>query len=363
MNRRQLLVSTAAAAATLSFPAIVRAQAKLETTKLDLGFGLDPVFAPHILAMKKGWLTEAGFPQINTKSFTSGAVAGEALIADQIQLWTPGNLPPISMVANDIPIVVLGTNCIAAAADRLVARKDANIRKPEDLYAIKIGLLAGSTASAMLHNLAKRYQLDEKRLQAVNLPPPEQLSALNSGNIQALLCWQPWGFNAVKGGGELVHSGTTSYFEANKGQPAQVSATRSLFVTSQAYARNNPNALRALVAALVRGQKYAADPKNRSEVLALVAQETKQDPALVEAIWDQYQFNPVFDEAYVADMRSMAEYLVELRPSQDRDRSDGLHLHCAGGGSRSGSGEGSRPGKDLGPVSTVIPAANPSLNV
>lgn len=310
MNRRELMAGVAATGAMLGAPNLARAQAKPEITKLDIGFGLDPVFAPHILAMQKGWLREAGFTEVNTKSFTSGALAGEALIAGQIQLWTPGNLPPISMVANDIPVVVLGTNCIATEADRLVARKDANVRKPEDLYNIKIGLLAGSTASAMLQNIAKRYGLDERRLQAVNLPPPEQLAGLNSGNVQALLCWQPWGYNAVKGGGELIHSGTTSYFEANRGQKAQVSATRSLFVTSQDFARRNPNTVRALMAALVRGQKYAADPANRAEVLGLVARETKQDPALVEAIWDQYAFNPAFDEAYVADMRSMAGYLV-----------------------------------------------------
>jgi ABC-type nitrate/sulfonate/bicarbonate transport system substrate-binding protein len=309
MDRRQFLVSTATAVA-LSAPSLARAQEKPEISRLDIGFGLDPVFAPHILAMQKGWLKDAGFTEITTRSFTSGALAGEALIADQIHLWTPGNLPPISMVATGIPVVVLGTNCIASAADRLVARKDANIKKPEDLYNIKIGLLAGSTASAMLHNIAVRYQLDEKKLQAVNLPPPEQLAGINSGNVQALLCWEPWGLNAVKAGGELVHTGTTSFFEASRNQPAQVSATRSLFVASQEFVRKNPSAVRALMAALVRGQKYAADPANRAEVIELVAKETKQDKATVEAIWGEYTFNPAFDDAYVADMRNMAEYLV-----------------------------------------------------
>jgi taurine transport system substrate-binding protein len=310
MDRRRFITTAAATAAAISAPSLARAQEKPEISKLELGFGLDPVFAPHILAMRKGWLKDAGFTEVNTKSFTSGALAGEALIADQIHLWTPGNLPPISMVQNGIPVVVIGSNAIAAAADHFVARKDANIRKPEDLYGIKIGLLAGSTASAMLFNIARRYNLDEKKLQAVNLPPPEQLAGLNSGNVQAMICWQPWGFNAVKAGGELIHTGTTSYFDANKGQPAQVSATRSIFVASQDFVRKNPKATRALMAALVRGQRYAANPANRAEVIGLVATETKQDTALVEAIWSQYDFNPAIDDAYVADMRSMSEFLV-----------------------------------------------------
>jgi ABC-type nitrate/sulfonate/bicarbonate transport system substrate-binding protein len=287
------------------------AQSRPEVAKLTIGFGLDPVFAPHILAMQKGWLREAGFTEIATKSFTSGQAAGEALLAGEIQLWTPGNLPPISMAHTGVPIVVLGTNCIASAADKLVARKDAKIEKPEDLYNIKIALLQGSTASAMLHNIAKRYGLDEKRLQVVNAPPPEQLAAFNANQVQALLCWQPWGNNAIRtGNGDLVHSGTISGFAANKNQAAQVSATRSIFVASQDFVRRNPNATRALMAILVRGQRYAADPKNRDEVIGLVAQETKQDRALVEAIWGEYVFDPSFDAAYVADMESMTAFLV-----------------------------------------------------
>lgn len=64
------------------------------------------------------------------------------------------------------------------------------------------------------------------------------------------------------------------------------------------------------MAALVRGQKYVADPANRAEVLALVAQETKQDRGLVEADPGQYRFDPAIGEAYVADMRATAGYLV-----------------------------------------------------
>jgi ABC-type nitrate/sulfonate/bicarbonate transport system substrate-binding protein len=261
--------------------------------------------------MQKGWLRDAGFTEITTPSFTSGALAGEALIAGQIHIWTPGNLPPISMANSGVPAVVLGTNCIATKAEQLVARNDANVTKPEDLYRIKIGLLAGSTASATLHNLAKRYGLDEAKLQIVNMPPPEQLASLTNGNIQALLCWQPWAHNALKlGNTTMLHSGTTSGFATNKGAAAAVSATRSIFVASEEFVRKSPNATRILMAVLVRGQKYVANPANRVEVLDLVATQTKQDRALVEAIWGDYDFNPAFDDAYVADMESMSGYLV-----------------------------------------------------
>lgn len=307
MKRRTFLAAAGAALA----PSIVRAQARPESPRLGMGFGLDPVFAPHIVAMEKGWLREAGFTEITTPSFTSGALAGEALIAGQIHLWTPGNLPPISMANTGVPVVVLGTNCIATKAEQLVVRNDANVTRPEDLYNIRIGLLAGSTASASLHNLARAYNLTESRLQVVNMPPPEQLAALTSNNIGALLCWQPWAHNALRlGNTTMLHSGTTSGFAANRGAAVQVSATRSIFVASEDFVRRSPNATRILMAILVRGQRYVANPANRAEVLGMVATATRQDRALVEAIWGDYEFNPVFDEAYVRDMESMSNYLV-----------------------------------------------------
>ena len=311
MKRRTFLAGMTAAAAGGPLAGRALAQAKPETSKLALGFGLDPVFAPHMVAMSKGWFRDAGFTEVTTKTFSGGALAGEALVGDQIQLWTPGNLPPISMAHTGVPIVVLGTNCIASAADKLVVRKDANVRTPEDLYKVKIGLLQGSTASADLYYLARHYNLDEKRLQVINAPPPEQLASLNSNNSQALLCWEPWGYNALKAGNtDLVHSGDVSGFAANKGAPVKISYTRSLFVASQDFVKRNPIATRRMMEVLLRGQRYVADPKNRDEVVTLFCNETKQDRTLALAIWDEFVFDPTFDDAYVKDMQMMTDYLV-----------------------------------------------------
>ena len=311
MDRRNFVATMASIGAAGAMPSIALAQAKPETTKLALGFGLDLVFTPHMVAMNKGWFKDAGFTDVTTKTFTGGAAAGEALVADEIHLWTPGNLPPISMTHNGVPIVILGTNCIAAAADKLVARKDANVKTPEDLYKVKIGLVQGSTASADLHYLAKQYNLDEKKLQVVNMPPPEQLAAMNSNNIQAMLCWEPWGYNAMKtGNANLVHSGTVSGFAGNQGIPTKISYTRSLFVASQEFVRKNPIATQKMVEVLLRGQRYVADPKNREEVINLFAEQTRQDKALAQATWGDYSFDPAFDEGFVKDMDQMTAFLV-----------------------------------------------------
>jgi ABC-type nitrate/sulfonate/bicarbonate transport system substrate-binding protein len=296
-----------------------QAQGELETKELALGFGLDLPFAVHVVAIEKGWFEEEGFEEVTTQTFTAGALAGEALVAGEIHLWTPGNLPPISMVHNAIPVVVLGVDSINLGLDKLVVRKDANVTAPEDLYDIKIGLLEGSTASLDLANLIEHYGLDASRVQVVNLAPPEQLASLVAGDVQAILAWEPWPYRALQeADAEVVHTGLVSHFDANEGEQVQISHNRSIFVASQDFVRDNPNTVDALMRVLLRASRYVADPANKEEVLKLFSDFQDQDIELNRAIWDNYVFDPTFDQGYVADMEATAAFLEATGRIRDR---------------------------------------------
>ena len=312
-TRRNFIAGSAAVAASVTAGVPIRALAaigKPEVSTLSMGFGIDPPFAPHVAAIKNGWFRDAGFSAVKTETFNSGDLAGEALVSGDIQLWTPGNLPPISMVHNGIPVVIIGTASVNWDVEKLVARKDANIKAPEDLYKIKIGLFQGSTSSAFLSALAKHYGLDEHRLQVVNLPPPEQLASLLSNNVQAFLCWEPWPYRALAtGNATVVHSGLTSHFSTNDGERVKVSSNRSVLVVSQDFARRSPHALRDALKAILRGQRYVANPANTDKAQRMFAEFQKQDLEVVRAIWSNYVYDPVFDEDYVKDMERTADFL------------------------------------------------------
>jgi ABC-type nitrate/sulfonate/bicarbonate transport system substrate-binding protein len=304
---------------SLLFAGAASAQGEPEIKDLALGFGLDLPFAVHIVAIEKGWFGEEGFQEVTTKTFTAGALAGEALVAGEIHLWTPGNLPPVSMVHNAIPVVVLGVDSINLGLDKLVVRKDANVTGPEDLYDIKIGLLEGSTASLDLANLIDHYGLDPNRIQVVNLAPPEQFASLIAGDVQAILAWEPWPYRALQeADAEVVHTGLVSHFDANDGEQVQISHNRSIFVASEEFVRANPNTVDALMRVLMRASRYVADPANKEEVLKLFSDFQDQDIEVNRALWDNYVFDPTIDENYVADMEATAAFLEATGRIRDR---------------------------------------------
>lgn len=284
---------------------------ELEVTDIALGFGVDAVFAPHIVGINKGWFEEAGFTSVETPTFTAGALAGEALAAGEIQLWTPGNVPPISMVHNGLPIVIVGVNT-DAYIEKLAVRADAGVEQPEDLYNIKIGLLEGSTASAVLANIAEHYDLDVNQMQVVNLPPPEQLTALVNNDVQAMLVWNPWTYQAQQELGEenviIMHNGTQANFPWDQSD-WQSSYTLSVWAMGEDFIRESPNSAKALMDVLLRGQEYVRDPANREEVLNMLAEWNDQPYELLDALWDDYHFDPTIGDTYMRDMQEYTDFL------------------------------------------------------
>lgn len=201
-----------------------------ESTRLALSFGKELTFVPHMVAIEKRWLRDAGFIEVTTRTYSDESNAREALVAGELAMWTSGNLPAVTMAHSGVPVVVLATNAITTVTpDKLVGPKDANPRAPEDPYRTRIG---------------------------------------------------------------------------------QMAHTRSLFVASEAYVRKNPVATRQMVSALVKAQRYAADPSNRDEVIDLFSRATGQEKTVATAIWDEYVFDPTIDQAYVDDMKAITGYLV-----------------------------------------------------
>lgn len=176
-----------------------------ESTRLSLGFGDDPMFAPHMVAIDKKFLRGVGFIEVATRTFSDDALAGEAMAAGGLSLWTVGISSAVLMAHSGMPVVVLGTNAV--------------------------------TAKQMPH-------------------------------------------------------------------------TRSLFVATQDFVRGSPIATRQVVVALLRAQRYAADRGNREEVIDLLCRQTRRDKAAVSAVWDDYAFDPTFDQAYVDHMKTMTDSLL-----------------------------------------------------
>ncbi len=274
------------------------AEGELELTEIVLQFQPNTLFAVQSVALEKGWFEEAGFEKVIIKNFTSGNLAGEALIAGELSMWVPGNMPVISMRHNGVPIVVTGMLNVCPA-EYLMVRNDAGVSKPEDLYDISIGLMVGSTAQGVLWNLVNKYGLDNERLNVVNLAPPEQITALRNNEIQALLVWPPAAYK--------VKDIATYMFDSK-----DLSHTNVPMVFAESFIKKYPNTARALMEVLYRGQDWVADQSNWDEAKKIHAKRSEQPLELVEEMWLDYwnpkQPNGHLDQDFVDDFRGYTAF-------------------------------------------------------
>jgi len=257
----------------------------------------NPAFATISVALEKEWFEEAGFENVNVMEFSSGNIAGEALIAGELSVWLPGNVPVINMRHNGLPVVVAG-NMSVAYAEYLMIRDDADVQEPEDLYDIRIGLMQGSTASAVLEGIAEEHGLDMTRLNIVNLAPPEQVTALRNDEIQGLLVWPPSPFNVQD---------IASYSFNSK----EFSHTRVPIVFNAAFVRNNRASARAITEVLYRSQEWVrANPEEAQEIHA---EASEQPIDLVREMWDDYWGEGLgvgnLDQTMVDDYMAYTEFL------------------------------------------------------
>ena len=306
---KHFLLSTVAAA-WIALPASMATAQELETDTLSISIGVDLPFLVHVVANEKGWFEDAGFTDVSFQKFQSGNLAGEALLAGEIQLWTPGNLPPIAMAHNGVPVVILGSNAVSHGLEKIVVRKDAGVDAPEDLYGVKLGLFVSSTSGALVGNVAKEYGLDASKLQLVNLAPSEAMAAMKNNEIQGIVFWEPWPYIALnEQDTKVVHTGTMSGFAANDGAEVQVSNNRTVWVASQDWVRENPKAAETVVAVLVKAQGYVSDPANRDEVLKIFSDFQGQPLEMNQDLLSNYTFDASIDDTYVEDMNAITEFL------------------------------------------------------
>src|SRR6185436_3456643 len=101
-----------------------------------------------------------------------------------------------------------------AGVQQIVIGKKAQetLRTPKDFEKLKIGMPKGASVTMAIQAMARDNGLDFNKIQFVNLSPPDAVTALAKGDIDAMAAWAPWTFRAVKeAGGKLYFTGSRSY--------------------------------------------------------------------------------------------------------------------------------------------------------
>jgi ABC-type nitrate/sulfonate/bicarbonate transport system substrate-binding protein len=268
------------------------------------GFG-SPLSHVRAIAEAKAF-SEPGL-SIEWMRFPTGAALVEGIAAGKIQVGIAGDTPAMALVAGGAPAKIVAKQTDSSLAYALYARKDANIRRPEDLYGKTIGFTFGSQAQGLWISILNAHKLDPSKIKTVNLSPSGLQAAYERGEIDGFVLWQPSAYVIAHLRPTIrLEDPAKSYFPDRTG-PLELNGYYTVIVARDDVINGKPELLKAFLRLVDKTNKFIS--ANPSEAAKIIAMTLKVDPQAIRAVLEQTKHDMTVDDTFVKDMEAQANQL------------------------------------------------------
>lgn len=147
---------------------------------------------PIYVAERQNYFQQSGI-KIEYVNFQSSNQIMDALIRGDIDVSYLGSLPVLAAQTtepNKVQIFAFGDYNKQNSFDSLLVKADSAIASLSELAGKKIGVFPGTTSTNFVRTYLQSQGVDTSTIQFIQLPPPAQLQALESGAIDALHAYE-----------------------------------------------------------------------------------------------------------------------------------------------------------------------------
>lgn len=225
---------------------------------LKIGYSDWPGWVAWEVAIEKGWFKEAGV-DVQFEWFDYVA-SMEAFAAGQLDAVAMTNGDALVTGATGGKNVMILVNDYSNGNDMVVAAP--GIESIKDLKGKKIGVEIGFVGHLLLLNALEKNGLSEADVELVNVPTNETPQVLASGDVSAIVAWQPSSGQALKqvAGSKAVYSSAD--------EPGLIYDV--LAVSPQSLA-NNKAEWEKVLKVWYRCVDYIYDPKTQDDAVSIMA--------------------------------------------------------------------------------------------
>jgi NitT/TauT family transport system substrate-binding protein len=235
-----------------------------------------------------------------------------ALATGQVQFGSFGYFNIGTMADNAIQNVkIIAGN--STGGQGLILRKglNAKIKHWKDLEGHKIGLAPNGAASILFLSLLKANHVDTNKVTQVSFPGmgPEAVRALQTGDVDGLVTWEPTNARAVLEG--IAEYSTLKLEESPTGN------INGAFAVNADFAAKNPEAVVGVLKALVETTNDLN--KNHDEWVKLAAAKTGVEPAVVNTAIEHLS---IYYDIPEAKIKVLLDILAEYGLTKNNHRGD-----------------------------------------
>jgi len=270
------------------------------------------------IAFAKGLFKEEGL-DATPQPHAFGKPALQAVLEGKADIATAADTPIMFAVMDGRKIVILAVIQTADRNEGIVARRDRGISMPSDLKGKTIAVTRGTTSDFFAEVFLIVHGIDRKQVTVTDLKPEEMASALATGKVDAAATWHPPLSQLQKslGTNGLTFYGETIYTEA------------FCVAAGQDFVKRHPGAVRKFLRALIKAEAFLK--QHPEEARRLVTGFIKADKALLDEIWDLYNYRVILDQALLVSLEEQTRWAIKNRLTQRRDMPNYLDFIDADG--------------------------------
>jgi NitT/TauT family transport system substrate-binding protein len=278
--------------------------------------GLIPItpVAPVYLGMDQGFFEEENLT-VRPQLAQGGAAIVPAAQSGDIQIGFSNSVSLLIAQTRGLPLRVVypGESSPGSAEEdntAVMVTKDSSIREPADLAGKTIGVntlqnIAGLTVEASLD----KEGVDTSAIKLVEVPFPEMLSAIESGDVDAGFFNEPFTTLAKRAGARTI---INPYAATGEGLPI------APYFATESYAEENADVIERFRRAMDKATRYASE--NPDEVRRILPTYTEIPEDVVEEIGLPVLTTEVRREGY----EQMADLVTRFGYSEERPNVDEL---------------------------------------
>lgn len=273
---------------------------------------------PILAARDQGFFTAEGItPVILSRS--SGKASLEAVKHGEADIGTVADVPVMLAGLNREPVSVIATFFKGDKDHGIVARRDRGIVSVADLKGKRIGVTLNTSGHFALDALLNRASLAPEEVTMRNYKPEQLADALTRGEVDAIVTWEPFL--------SAAHQGLGNQAAIFYGQDVYTSLYN--LAGMRDYLTRHPQTVERVLRAVDKGARFCTEQPDVAR--ALVARESKGNPAALVAAWPTYRFGVVLDQGLILALEDEAQWAIKNRLTTAREVPNYLdHLYLAG---------------------------------
>lgn len=275
--------------------------------KLRLGLAMQPSSGLIMVALENGYFEKNGL-DVEVVEFPSGKRAlNNGLFKGVVDIATSSDVPVAVSMLKGLDFKIAAITFNADNINRVIARKDAGIKRPSDLIGKRIATQRSSAVHYFLDLFMGEHGISHKDIEMIYMKAEKLPLALRSGEIDAFSMREPYITEAK----ELLGENCVVFSEP--GLYSQI----DVVVVDNKIVENSPQMVNNFLRALIEAEEFTVS--NTKESIDIISKRLGVSYESISKLWPEVKLRISLGQSSVMLMEDIARWVIKEKLIEDKE--------------------------------------------